>query len=129
MSPMTITSEAAHSRRIWIMFLSLVAINVFAAYGFSKSVRDDIRESQIAGCERSKQDRLVIAKSQAAMITYYEGVLAAKSVQEDVKRSATVIHDRLTESRNSLRSRILECEPLIDEGERIPDADLLAAIG
>lgn len=84
------------------------------------------RKNLMAGCERGKLDRVDEAAAFAAMARYYQGVTQAESVKPDVKLIAGQVMRVLKRSALGHRSRILVCQPLIDDGEKRPDAAVLS---
>lgn len=105
-----------------------LALIVFLLIGVAVKSNQDaatLRASQISGCERGKRDRADHASVYWAMATYYDGVTKAESVKADVKVIAGWVRDQLERSAVSVTSRILLCEPLIDDGKQIPDRALI----
>lgn len=106
-------------------FVILLAALLVGSYFQQRNLNQQTRASQLAGCERGKQDRMDHARVYEAQAHYWQGVLGAKSVHEDVKRVARVVHAAVERSARGMRSRILKCGPLIDDGKSIPDRALL----
>jgi hypothetical protein len=97
----------------WIAIATLVlAIGAVWVNGLYQ----DLEESQIATCERNKLDRIDNARAFTADVEYLEKVVIAGSVQEDVKRAARAKVQRISESANQLRTRLLHCDVLIEDG-------------
>jgi hypothetical protein len=112
---------------IAVVFLVVLGLGAFTFYEMKRGEAENQarRTYQLESCERGKLDRADHLAVYAAMAEYYEGVLAARSVKEDVKRSARRIHAAVSGARDGLKSRILLCEPLVDDNQRIPDYRIL----
>lgn len=106
-------------------YVIVVAALLFGVYHKSGQDADRLRRSQLAGCERGKQDRLDHARVYTALATYYHGVAHAASVHRDVKHIARRVDGELAAAAASQASRILLCAPLIDDGREVPDQRLL----
>jgi hypothetical protein len=106
-------------------YLIVIAVLFVGMYAKSHADSHELTKSQIAGCERGKQDRMDAARTYASLFIYYDGVTRAESVGPDVKRIARQIRDQLVASAHGMESRILLCKPLIEKGQSIPDTKLL----
>lgn len=82
--------------------------------------RDNLVQSQRAGCERGKLDRIDNAAFQRAHKKYIDRVVLAQSVKEDVKRAAREAVKTYNKTAASLSKR-----SKIDCSKAIPKAELL----
>lgn len=98
----------------------MVLVVLYVWYS-SYAGRQDLSESQRAGCERGKLDRIDNAAFQRAHKKYIDKVVLAKSVEEDVKeaaREAVLTYNR-TAANLSKRSKI-NCQKAIPKARLIP---------
>jgi hypothetical protein len=105
-------SDFARSRTTALVVLVIL---VGAVFVFQHNGTTTLRDSQRAGCERSKVDRTAIANALRAQANYLNGVLDAASVKEDVKKVARSTQKTFNISAMSLESRTgtrLDCNDI-----------------
>lgn len=81
---------------------------------------DDLEEAIIGVCERVKLDRIDNARGWTKMETYMHRIEKVAPTPE-VAAVADDAEILIGESANQLRTRLLECEPLIEEDRHIID--------
>lgn len=118
-------ADANPGRTMVSMFIVLGLVVIGMAWALTNHFADTQTQTQIGICERTKADRVDTARALTAMAKYYDGVIAAESVQQDVKDHAARVQDLVFESANQLRARILLCGPLIREDLHTLDERLL----
>ena len=105
--------------------LPIMVVLILAVFAVGKNARSEIVDRQVAMCERVKLDRVDSARALTALVNYYEEISHAASVREDVRSQARRINRVMHESANQLRTRILQCRPLIEGGRELLDERLL----
>ena len=90
----------------------ILALGV-AVFFWQRHSNEVIRQGQLIGCERGKQDRADAAAAWTAHRRYLGKVLQAGSVKGDVKRAARDAlrtYDRIVASLDSRTGRHLDCQ-------------------
>lgn len=89
MSPTRLHPIAAKKLVIFLLIGFLVQLGLLGyVYSTSQDGKQNLVNSQRAGCERGKKDRIANAAFQRAHATYIKTVTSAESVKEDVKAAA-----------------------------------------
>lgn len=105
--------------------LVILAASVFLTKVVSDRHISELRAYQLTSCERGKLDRVYNARAwTTAERIWQERSLDPKLSHVERQRAAdaAVVYG---ESANQLRSRILECRPLVFEGREVIDDRLL----
>lgn len=117
--------QGVPGRGIAGMFTVLLMAVILVGYGVVRNYNKQRIDTETSMCERVKGDRVDAARALTAIAKYYDGVIAAESVQQDVKDHAAAVQSLVFESANQMRSRIYKCPELIEDGEMIIDERLL----
>lgn len=119
------TPEARKERvneRRWVA-ASLLILFIAALFWVPYQGRTELRDSQIAGCQRGKLDRAANARAFRAQADYLDLVLAASSVQQDVKTAARINQAQQDISARGLESRTgknLDCDKVFPHPTLLP---------
>lgn len=104
--------------------VTLIAIGLIG-WAVASSVQDNAIDDSLGVCNRAVADRVDNARAWTAVEGYYDSIAHAKSVERDVHKLAADVRSVVGESANQLRTRLIQCEPLIKNGKHLIDMRLL----
>jgi hypothetical protein len=108
-----------------ILGVALLAVVAWYLDNQSAERTEAIIQGRIDGCERGKTRDIALALAAQTESDYKLGVLAAASVQQDVKSVATVAQQQWARTAKVARARLVLCEPLIRHSQEVPDRQAL----
>ena len=125
LSPWLPTSRAGVLAFVAAIVLMASIPATLISYGLLIGGQGDLEEALVGVCGRAKLDRVDNARGWTVVEEIIEGSATDPNVPASQRRRYAENLAKVGESANQLRSRIFQCEPLIEDAEEIIDEALL----